>query len=249
MRIAIAFSLFTASIVTAHLLLILNASAGTGAKHYDAKPPVVVELFTSQSCSSCPPADRLLGKLAQEDGIIALGYHVTYWDHLSWKDTLSDPAFTQRQYDYSEEAGRRNVFTPELIVNGRTSLIGSREGQVREAIEQARQDIVALQVQFDDAGRLRVDLPAFAKDQKQLTLSIIAYGPLHEQQIERGENAGRSVAYINPVRQIDQVNLPWSGEPKTVSLPVAAIDNVAGYAIFINMSNAVTGPILAAGRI
>ena len=99
-----------------------------------AQSPVVVELFTSQGCSSCPPADALLHELAGRDDVIALALHVDYWDYIGWEDAFADPAHTQRQRQYALEAGRRSVYTPQMVINGQTAIVGTKPMALSEAI-------------------------------------------------------------------------------------------------------------------
>ena len=125
--------LSTAAVLAA--MIAVSASAGAGDSH-----PVVVELYTSQGCSACPPADALLGKLAQHahnNGVIAMSLPITYWDMLGWKDTLANEANTRRQKAYAATMGHGGVYTPQIIVNGVTDVVGSREDKVEEAIEAA----------------------------------------------------------------------------------------------------------------
>src|SRR5258708_17980231 len=120
--------IFTASIACAALLAAWPAAAGS------MRRPVVVELFTSQGCSSCPPADELLGRLSQRRGVLALSLPITYWDMLGWKDTLASEANTRRQKAYARALGRGGVYTPQIIVDGVTDVVGSREAEVAAAI-------------------------------------------------------------------------------------------------------------------
>src|SRR5271170_2274982 len=119
----------------------------------DTGHPVVLELFTSQSCSSCPPADALLKQLSASDpDLLPLSFHVDYWDYLSWKDTYSSPAYTNRQKTYAQALGQNGVFTPQLIVNGTTSVVGSNENDVDQAIAAARRTPPAVSVSLKPAG-------------------------------------------------------------------------------------------------
>lgn len=115
-------------------LIMAMAPVATAA---DGGEPIVVELFTSQGCSSCPPADALLAELAQRPDVIALGYHVDYWDHLGWKDPLSSPQATARQRDYARHFGRNQVYTPQLVVDGSEEAVGSDRAAVTAAIRRA----------------------------------------------------------------------------------------------------------------
>src|SRR5271170_1729067 len=119
----------------------------------DTGHPVVLELFTSQSCSSCPPADALLKKLSASDpDVLPLSFHVHYWDYLSWKDTYSSPIYTDRQKAYAQALGQNGVFTPQLIVNGTASVVGSNENDVERTITAARRTPSAVNVSLKPAG-------------------------------------------------------------------------------------------------
>src|SRR5437764_7545823 len=127
-----------------YLLAIFAAGALTASNGAAAETrPVVIELFTSQGCSSCPPADRLLGELAQRPDVIALGFHIDYWDHLGWKDPLSSPAATRRQRDYALQFGRMQIYTPQLVVDGTGEAVGSDRAAVLAALRQAKPEAAA----------------------------------------------------------------------------------------------------------
>src|SRR5215467_1612925 len=106
-----------------------------------ADPRAVVELFTSQGCSSCPPADKLLGELAKDPNVIALSLPIDYWDYLGWKDTLADKRFTARQKAYSHMRGDREVYTPQVVINGKVHAVGSDRAGIEEAIQQTTREI------------------------------------------------------------------------------------------------------------
>ncbi|MEM1316203.1 MAG: DUF1223 domain-containing protein, partial [Pseudomonadota bacterium] len=129
---------------------------GEGAAQ-EAQGLVVVELFTSQGCSACPPADELLGELAQRDDVLALSLHVDYWDYLGWRDVFAHPMFTKRQKDYRASTGMRSVYTPQMIVHGAAALVGSRRGDVMAEIETAKMtDAVARVELMREGDRIEV---------------------------------------------------------------------------------------------
>lgn len=126
------------------LALLTHAAPGTAAERQ--KPLGVVELFTSQGCNSCPPADAVFGDLAREGKVVALAYHVNYWDYLGWRDTLSSVDATQRQYDYMSALGTQSVYTPQAVVNGRAHMNAARRGEVESALRSMAQGNTGLQV-------------------------------------------------------------------------------------------------------
>ncbi|HEY9079663.1 DUF1223 domain-containing protein [Magnetovibrio sp.] len=178
--------------------------------------PVVVELFTSQSCSSCPPADALLGELAQHDNIIALGCHVTYWDHLNWRDTLSRKFCTERQRAYARHMGAAQVYTPQMVVNGRTEFVGSNRTEATRAI--AAGTVVPIQLTLD-TDTLTATLPALAGGPSLQTLWLMRTGSEHTQAIKSGENRGKTITYVNAVESLEQLGT-WSGAAQTLSFPL-----------------------------
>ncbi|GAA5068056.1 DUF1223 domain-containing protein [Roseibacterium beibuensis] len=208
--------------------------------------PVVVELFTSQGCSSCPPADGLLGELASRDGVIALALHVDYWDYIGWADTFARPEFTQRQHGYGVAAGSNVVYTPQMVIGGIEHVVGFRPMQVADVIaEHARQpDPVAVHVEPDGDGfaltaEWRATPPAPA-----MVVQLVAYLPSEEVEITRGENAGRSVTYHNIVRDWQVVG-EWDGaEPFSARL---AVSEDMPHVVIVQHSG--YGAILGAARV
>jgi len=114
----------------------LSFSAGIAAPAYAEQRPVVVELYTSQGCSSCPPADEILSSLNGRDDVIAIALHVDYWDYIGWKDEFSSPAYAERQRAYASQAGRRSIYTPEMVVNGQTDIVGAKPMALADAINE-----------------------------------------------------------------------------------------------------------------
>ncbi|MCJ2014515.1 DUF1223 domain-containing protein [Methylobacterium sp. J-076] len=180
-----------------------------------AARPVVVELFTSQSCSSCPPAEALIGDLAREGGdVLPLAYHVTYWNHLDWRDTFSLPAATERQHAYAERLGD-SVYTPQAVIDGRTSLVGSQESAVRAAIASARGGGDGVSVSLVREGGLSVRLGA---GQGSGRITLVGFDPSHVTPVARGENAGRTLVQANVVRSVAGIGR-WTGTPQTLTVP------------------------------
>lgn len=205
--------------------------------------PVVVELFTSQSCSSCPPADKALADLAVNSNIIALGFHVTYWDHLNWKDTLSKEFSTQRQRGYAAARSTRRVYTPQMVVNGRQDFVGSNGGALNKALDQA-QTIYTLDLRRD-RGVLNITMPAVEGGHRY---DVWMYGmqSTHVQNIGSGENSGKTVTYKNAVLSEYHAG-DWDGASPYISVPIQQVEGIDRIAVIVQHKN--YGPVLAAGQI
>ena len=194
-----------------------------------AATPVVIELFTSQGCSSCPPADALLGELARERNVVALAYHVDYWDELGWKDPFSIPEATQRQRGYVKRLSRAGAFTPQAVVSGDTSLIGSNRAAMKQAIAADRD---ALAIILSKSGtNLSIRLPE--RWTEPMDLYAVSYLAEATTKIGRGENARRSLTEFNIVRSIRRLER-WNGRPQKLQVPLAAFPRDAtGVAVFL----------------
>lgn len=180
-----------------------------------AARPVVLELFTSQSCSSCPPADALLADLAASDpGILALDFHVDYWNYLSWHDHFSLPAATARQRAYAVTLGAE-IYTPQLVIDGKAQAVGSDRGAVTAAIRSAREaPPAAPTLELKHAGgQLEVMVGAGTG---HAHLLLVGFDPMHVTQVGAGENAGRTLTEINVVRGIVPLG-NWSGAPLSLA--------------------------------
>lgn len=219
-----------------------------------AKPvSAVLELFTSQGCSSCPPADALLHKFAERDDVLALSLPVDYWDNLGWKDTLGSPVNSQRQRDYAHRRGDRSVYTPQIVVNGLTHVAGYNEREINRAIDATSQFLRAEKVslRLNTAGEiLTVMISKAGADAKHRsgTVWLLLYSKLEEVSIGSGENAGRKLSYVNVVREMTPVGM-WNGEENQFALPKTAIMNRGheGCAVLLQAEN--SGPILAAATL
>ncbi|PYE85495.1 DUF1223 domain-containing protein [Pseudoroseicyclus aestuarii] len=181
--------------------------------------PVVVELFTSQGCSSCPPADEMLADLSRRDDVIALGLHVDYWDYIGWPDRFADQAYTSRQQHYAAEAGERTIYTPQFVVGGRRQVTGARPIELMDAIqahEEAPEEVhVALE---EGADGLWLTAPA-AQAPRPMAIHLVHYQPESRVEIEAGENAGRTLTYANIVTSWEVLG-EWDGStPLRMQLP------------------------------
>ncbi len=202
-----------------------------------ADPRAVVELFTSQGCSSCPPADKIIGELARDPNVIALSMPIDYWDYLGWKDTLADSRFSARQKAYSQARGDRNVYTPQVIVNGSVQVIGSDRAKIEGAIaETGKADgVMSVPVSITLAGKQvtvsvaastkgpAASLPAASLPAASLgevwICSVTKAVPIA---IGRGENRGQKVTYHNVVRNLIKVG-DWNGSSGSWTVPLENI--------------------------
>jgi hypothetical protein len=193
--------------------LALGAGALLGAPLASAAPahPVLVELFTSQGCSSCPPADKIAAELARNSNIIVASFNVDYWDYLGWRDTLAKPEYSQRQYDYAKSRGDGSVYTPQMVINGAAHAVGSNHGEVTKHIAEAAKTPLAVALSLDVSGKdIHVTVPKHAYE-GEATLWLMAVEAQVKQKIERGENAGSSITYVNVVRNLVPAAM-WKGE-------------------------------------
>lgn len=222
--------------------LLLSASA--------AAQPVVVELFTSEGCSSCPPADALLSELARRPGIIALAYHVDYWDSLGWKDRFSMPVATLRQRGYAKRLSRSGAFTPQLVVSGDTSVVGSNRTAVEQAIAGDR-DALAV-VLSREGDNLQIRFPEAWRD--PMDVYLVSYLAAATSKIERGENARRTLRHANVVRSFKRLG-NWNGKPQLMTAPISELPrDASAVAVILQRKNqgavagAATLVITEAGR-
>lgn len=185
-----------------------------------ADRPVVVELFTSQGCSSCPPADAFFEQLAARDDVLALSLHVDYWDYIGWEDTFGSPANTARQRGYAAAAGRKMVYTPQMVVNGADHLVGSRYRDVTNVIDKhLAQPDNGLEVQVRrEGGQVYLEARAEYPQETPLVVQCALYLPEATVEIARGENAGRAITYTNIVTDLIEVATWDTKEPLTLEI-------------------------------
>ncbi len=204
-----------------------------------ADPRAVIELFTSQGCSSCPPADKLLGDLARDPSVIALSLPIDYWDYLGWKDTLADSRFTARQRAYSRARGDREVYTPQAVVNGSLHVIGSDRDAIEGAIEETARGgaVMSVPVSLSIEGQeltvsvAAADQHAARKHGEVWVCSIARVVPI---QVARGENGGRELTYYNVVRGVMKLG-DWNGSSASWSVPLEKIvrEGVDGAVVYV----------------
>jgi hypothetical protein len=194
-----------------------------------AEPKAVVELFTSQGCSSCPAADRVLGELAKEGRVIALSIPVDYWDYLGWKDTLAQHTHSMRQRGYAGGRGDRQVYTPQVVVNGSTQVIGSDRQAIEAACKNAAKAAVPVTL-TRNGDNIEVDIGAGQGAPASVWLLTVSRAtPVA---IGRGENHGRTITYSNVVRSWQRV-AEWTGSPMKSSMPLPELNAKDADAIVI----------------
>lgn len=218
------------------LLAALMALAATGAAA--AQPLTVVELFTSQGCSSCPPANANLIKVKDQPGVLALSFNVTYWDYLGWKDTFGKQEFTQRQVSYEPALGRSGPFTPQVVVNGDADAVGAAPGEIEQLISssgRAKGPSLSL-----DGGKISIGAGAAPGGKADVWLVQYKQGVV-EVPVARGENTGRTLPHANVVHALQRLG-SWSGDATTLPLPAAS----GGLSTAVLVQTPGGGPILAA---
>lgn len=210
-----------------------------------AGQPVVVELFTSQGCSSCPPADQLLARLAEREDVIALALHVDYWDYLGWQDTFAEPKFTARQQAYRDAWSNNVVFTPQMVVQGRRDVPATDAKAVAAEIARARSPDPVIDVSIEAEGGMLKCRIAPGPEPVTGTVWMAKYDLSETVEITRGENAGRTMTYHNVVTSLMRMG-EWSGSgAEEVEMPHP--DPGEGVAVWIQKGRA--GPILAAAKV
>ncbi|MEL6915832.1 MAG: DUF1223 domain-containing protein [Pseudomonadota bacterium] len=193
------------------LTAILAACVISVAQSVWAENVTVVELYTSQGCSSCPPADAMLHDMAEQDDIIALALHVDYWDYIGWKDEFAQPGFTERQKGYARAAGARSIYTPQMIIGGQDHVIGTRPDEVATHLVNHMAKPAMLEIETRRSGRsVEVRAVPLARIGGEVIVQLVTYRPSSRVEIRRGENAGRTLDYANVVTSW-VVAKPWSG--------------------------------------
>ena len=211
------------------VVIVACSSAGAMVTPADAETRAAVELFTSQGCSSCPPADNLIGELAGDPTLVAISLPIDYWDYLGWKDTLADPHHSARQKGYSKVRGDREVYTPQVVVNGSVHALGSDRSAIERAIAQSRQNPATLSVPVTLSvrdGRLVISVPESADIRTGAEVWVWGLTKAITVAIKRGENSGKTITYHNVARQSVKLDA-WSGKANTWTVPLKDL-NVEG---------------------
>jgi hypothetical protein len=224
------------------------APATTTARHM----PVVVELFTSQGCSSCVAADAYFAELAKRPDVIALAFHVDYWNYIGWTDPFAKPWASARQRDYRESLKTRFVYTPQMVVDGTAQTVGSDEAECDALIRAAAAKPATgplLDLHWRADGALIVDVGAGPSPTGEpATLWLIGYDTEHTTQVLRGENQGRTLADYHPVRSYQRLG-KWAGWSAEFIVPAAKVKTLGNGGIAVLLQDNGTGPILSAAQI
>ncbi|HWV21336.1 MAG TPA: DUF1223 domain-containing protein [Devosia sp.] len=222
-------------------------AGATSAQELHIEPKAVVELFTSQGCASCPPADALLTALADRDDVVALAFHVDYWDYVGWKDTFAQEAFSDRQRAYAKGWGSSRIYTPQIVVNGAKAVVGSRRNEVQQAVDRA-----SLPLAMDltlNGDMLKISLPPKA-DLSDAVVWLVTYMERADVKIDSGENAGKSMVYTQVVTGRQVLGMWESKTGAELKLPLGEVLGAAntGIAIVVQQERGgLPGAILAAG--
>ena len=236
------------------LALALVALASPSQAGERQKPLGVVELFTSQGCSSCPPADAVFGDLAQDGSVVALAYHVNYWDYLGWRDTLSTAEGTERQYDYMRAFGTRSVYTPQAVVNGRAHMNGARRQELDRALAGMQSAGTGLKVGITvtrSADSVVIEPEPTSEPLGEAHVVLVYYDEARPIAITRGENAGRTVTYFNAVTGLQTAGM-WHGKPARFEMPLSEMTKLGkNCAVLLQAAgrDGAPGPIIGAAVI
>lgn len=233
--------------LTSAILALCLLTSGVKAQQVET-PLGVVELFTSQGCSSCPPADAALASLAEEGEVLVLSYHVDYWNYLGWDDTLSLPECTARQKAYAAAFERNSVYTPQAVLNGRDHVNGAHRDLIESKIERFDATGRGLKVAIEVSRRgdtVLIDIPA---GDTSANVVLAVFDKRTSVDIANGENGGRTIVYVNSIRSLQPVGM-WNGKAVTLTLPASVIDNwnkQGGAVLLQKMDGDVPGAIIGA---
>ena len=207
--------------------------------------PVLVELYTSQGCSSCPPADAFLHELAKRDDVVALALHVDYWDYIGWKDVFGNPAHSARQRSYAKVGGRKMIYTPQMVINGEEHVVGNRPRDVEDVIAKHQSTTPSITLTAERRGDelvIKADTAEALND--NLTVQVVRYMPNSTVDIRRGENAGKVLSYANVVTELRAIG-DWDTQA-----PLEMNTGVEGdQPIVVLLQHQGQGPIAAVARI
>jgi hypothetical protein len=238
------------AMLIARALILASSMAvlGSGTPAVAADPPrlTVVELFTSQGCSSCPPADAYLGELAQRPDVLALAWHVDYWNYIGWTDPFASKLATQRQRDYARHLNMRYVYTPQMVVDGTAEGVGSEPETIGALIRSAAEEKAlrpGLSITRGADGRLEVHVEAGAAEEAA-TVWLVGFDRLHTTQVLRGENQGQTLKDYHVVRSCEPVG-SWLGAALDLSIAADKATGDGGIAVLLQQGGG-TGHIIGA---
>jgi hypothetical protein len=243
-------------LLSATIAALVLGGAAARAQPPDPQPKAVVELFTSQGCSSCPPADALVVELSKSPDVIALTLPVTYWDYLGWRDTLGKDSFAKRQKLYSKARGDGQVYTPQVVLNGASHIVGSDRSEVERVVNQQSAASFAAKITLqEEDGMLRIRLaPANGPVERTAGVWVLPMTRLVSVPITRGENQGKTLSYANVVRGFVRVG-DWNGAETVLTTPLGSTQapEADGYVVIVQSDQPsrygmMPGMILGAAR-
>jgi len=225
--------------------LALTASLWAGVVSGEQMNGTVIELYTSQGCSSCPPADAMLAELATRDDVIPLALHVDYWDYIGWKDDLADPAFTNRQQAFAAAAGSRTIYTPQMVIGGVDHVIGSRPMEVMDQLQahNAQPDVVTLTL-TRSGDVLAIVAETSRPTRGEAVVQLVRYTPEVTRHIKRGENAGASITYANVVTSWERAGVWDTASPLALEAAVSGDEPIV-----VIVQDGTDGPVLGAAQL
>ncbi|MGL4810668.1 MAG: DUF1223 domain-containing protein [Beijerinckiaceae bacterium] len=229
------------------------ASAPQALAQGESMPRMVIELFTSQGCSNSPKADAFVAEMAQRADVVAVSYAVDYWDYLGWKDTLATPENAARQKAYAAQRGDHKVYTPQVVIDGKHHVVGSKREKIQSVADSARGQHGALTVPMKAqvrAGKLVIEIGSAGDGPRAAQIVVLAFKPQETVTVSSGENAGKTMHYRNIVRAIRQAG-SWDGMEKSVSVDLAGdrAAGIGGYAVLLQvMHGDKPGVILGAAK-
>jgi len=215
------------------LAVVFGFQTGAHAMDVKANPIAVLELFTSQGCSSCPPADEILAELAKDKTLITLAYHVDYWNYIGWEDTFSQQEHSDLQRRYARQRGDKQIYTPQLLVNGTVDVVGSHLGEIKAATADASLDVLVNL--YADGDMLNIDIPSADIPANEATIWLVPFRSEAKVDIGKGENRGKSIAYSSVVQKRQLVGM-WSPDKATqlrIPMPQMMNDDVDGLAVLV----------------
>lgn len=231
-------------------LLIGTASlAAVPAARAAAPGPWAIELFTSQGCSSCPPADAQLGRLIRRPDIVALSFHVDYWDYIGWKDPFASPANTERQKTYGRTLRQSSIYTPEMVFDGAAHDPGVNGGSVESLLETARRrsaNRATPHLERAADGTVAISLEAFTLDRYGADVTLAVYDRRHTTPVRRGENQGATLDNFNVVRRFEPV-ARWDGQAARWTVPADRFADGQGIAVLVQKAG--QGPMLGCNKL
>lgn len=214
------------------MVALLFSVSGTVAEEIRTSPNAVVELFTSQGCASCPPADALLAELSARRNVVALAYHVDYWDYIGWADTFAEPAYSDLQRAYADSWGKNRIYTPQLVINGTRDIVGSRRAEVEDALSQAQLPLEVGLIYADGVLAVRI---GGNDDYAESSIWLVTYRSEADVIISRGENRGHTIKYVQIVtsRQVLGMWEPKAGAELRLPLSDVLSGDSDGVAIVV----------------